>query len=117
MRGLPVAALVLASALGMMLLVGAPGHGAVTAPPDFRLEAGEGSPGPVTFSHARHLARVERCTTCHARTFKMHRGATGPMTMEAMQQGKLCGACHDGRKRIGEAVVFSLDDCARCHAS
>jgi len=107
--------LALGAGLGMILLTGAPGQGQVKPPADFTLQAGEGSPGPVTFSHARHLARVERCTTCHARTFKMKRDQTGPMTMEAMQQGKLCGTCHDGKRQIAGTVVFSLDDCDRCH--
>jgi c(7)-type cytochrome triheme protein len=103
-------------ALGMILGSGA-SSGQVRRPADFTMKQREGSPGPVVFSHDKHLAKVERCTTCHARAFKMKRDETAPMTMEVMQEGKLCGACHDGTRRIAGAVVFALDNCDRCHGS
>jgi c(7)-type cytochrome triheme protein len=87
------------------------------APPDFTIPKAESSPGPVTFSHGRHLPKVGKCTLCHMRDIKMKRGASGPFTMDAMQQGKACGACHDGKTSMGGAPVFSLDECDRCHRS
>jgi hypothetical protein len=51
----------------------------------------ESSPGEVTFSHEKHRAKL------------------------AKQEGKLCGACHDGRTKMGGAVVFPIDECDRCH--
>ena len=76
MRLIPLVAL----ALGAGLAAGAtaaPGGSAPSpkAPPDFTLPKAESSPGTVTFSHARHMPNVEKCTRCHYRTFKMKRGA------------------------------------------
>jgi c(7)-type cytochrome triheme protein len=45
---------------------------------------------------------------------KMKRGASGPITLAAKQEGKFCGSCHDG-KRMGGSVVFAIDECDRCH--
>lgn len=84
-------------------------------PPDFKLPKADGSPGEVTFSHQRHLASALKCTTCHMRDFKLKRGGSGPLTMTALQEGKLCGACHDGKAQIAGVTVFSVDECDRCH--
>ena len=109
------ASLVLVTLVAASLLAAAPASAQVKAPPDFTLPKTENSPGPVTFSHARHLAKVGKCTPCHMRDIKMKRGGTGAFTMDAMQQGKTCGACHDGKTTVGGAPVFSLDECDRCH--
>ena len=102
----------------VMLALAAPVVLAQPAPPaDFPIPKAETSPGTVTFSHVRHLAKVGKCSLCHMRDIKMKRGATGPFAMEAMQQGKTCGACHDGKTVIAGARVFSVDEaCDRCHA-
>lgn len=84
-------------------------------PPDFTMPQADTSPGPVVFSHGRHLPRVEKCSRCHMRGFKLQRGASPPVTLAAKQEGKLCGACHDGRTRMGGATVFPVDECDRCH--
>jgi c(7)-type cytochrome triheme protein len=76
---------------------------------------GDSSPGPVTFSHRKHLAKVQRCTTCHLKTFKMKRGGSGVITLESLQEGKFCGSCHDGKVEVAGTVVFPIDDCDRCH--
>jgi c(7)-type cytochrome triheme protein len=49
------------------------------------------------------------------RDFTLKRGGSGRITMAALQQGRFCGACHDGKSEVGGAVVFSLDECDRCH--
>jgi c(7)-type cytochrome triheme protein len=49
------------------------------------------------------------------RDFKMKRGASGPITLAAKQEGKFCGACHDGKTTMDGAVVFAIDECDRCH--
>jgi c(7)-type cytochrome triheme protein len=84
-------------------------------PPDFTMPQADSSPGPVVFSHGRHLPRVEKCSRCHMRGFKLQRGASPPVTLAAKQEGKLCGACHDGRTRMGGVTVFPVDECDRCH--
>jgi c(7)-type cytochrome triheme protein len=84
-------------------------------PPDFTIEQGKDSPGPVTFSHQKHRAKVEKCTACHAKTFKMKRGQSGTITLAALQEGKFCGACHDGKTQVAGTVVFPIDACEKCH--
>lgn len=96
-------------------LAGRPGFARGSVPPDFTIKSGENSPGQVTFSHRAHLGKVGKCTRCHMRDFKMQRGASGPITLEAKQQGRFCGACHDGKTTMAGVVVFSIDECDRCH--
>jgi c(7)-type cytochrome triheme protein len=62
---------------------------------------------PARFSHWVHRIRY-RCTACHPDTFEARAGAT-KMTMSEMQDGALCGSCHNGR------VAFELMECSRCH--
>lgn len=104
--------------LGAGLALGAPWAGSaqtIRSPADFEMKKSENSPGPVTFSHDRHRARVSKCTTCHMQGFRMQRGQSGPITLEAKQEGRYCGACHDGTRTVDGAVVFAIDDCERCH--
>jgi c(7)-type cytochrome triheme protein len=104
--------MILAASAG---LAAAPGVGQVKVPPDFPMPKSDASPGEVTFSHAAHRARVDKCSSCHMRDFKLKRGASGPITLAAKQQGRFCGACHDGKASYGAAVVFAIDECDRCH--
>jgi len=106
---------VLLAGLGLGALHAVPGGAQVRMPPDFGIAKSDGSPGQVTFSHDRHRAKVEKCTVCHMRDFKMKRGASGPITLAAKQEGKFCGACHDGKTTMGGVVVFPIDECDRCH--
>ncbi|MBI5440525.1 MAG: cytochrome c3 family protein [Deltaproteobacteria bacterium] len=64
--------------------------------------------GDVTFSHEFHTD-VAGCDSCHPKVFKAKRGAN-KATMEEMEKGKSCGACHDGSN------AFSVGgDCDKCH--
>jgi c(7)-type cytochrome triheme protein len=108
--------LVIATVLAIALLSGRTcGIAQMTNPPDFAFDKAEGSPGQVTFSHDKHRAKVDKCTTCHMKDFKMKRGGSGPITLAGKLEGKYCGACHDGKTTIGGAVVFPIDACDRCH--
>ena len=78
-------------------------------PRDFGMPKAASSPGIVTFSHQRHQAKVPACATCHAKDFKMKRGTSGSITLDAKQQGKFCGACHNGK------AAFGIDRCDACH--
>lgn len=63
--------------------------------------------GKVEFSHSVHGAN---CGTCHPKLFEKKRSAT-PVSMKAMEEGKSCGACHNGKK------AFSVTaNCTKCHA-
>ena len=66
--------------------------------------------GDVIFSHETHVSGAAlKCTACHDKLFT-NSTQRKHMTMKAMQQGKYCGACHNGR------AAFSVKgDCAKCH--
>jgi c(7)-type cytochrome triheme protein len=82
-------------------------------PPDYVFARGEGSPGPVMFSHASHVdAAKPSCATCHARTFRiLEAGKTfnrDPIRHDRMEKGAACGACHG-------KTAFGFDSCELCH--
>ncbi len=90
----------------------------VKPPADFKFDRGKDSPGAVTFSHEEHKERVGGCTACHTKIFKMKKGQDGPFTMERINNGQLCGACHNGTTKIKDKEVFAAADkanCERCH--
>jgi c(7)-type cytochrome triheme protein len=90
----------------------------VKVPADFTFERGKDSPGLVTFSHEQHKAKVDKCQACHVKVFKMKKGTSGPLTMEKMKAGELCGTCHNGKTEIAGTRVFTVaadTNCARCH--
>lgn len=87
-------------------------------PAPFAFEQGKGSPGPVTFNHELHRDKLGKCTACHTKIFKMKKGKTGTLTMAKMKAGQECGACHNGKTKVGDTVVFTVDDkanCEKCH--
>ena len=90
----------------------------IKTPPDFPIEKSKDSPGPVTFSHDKHKAKVEKCAACHVKVFKMKKGTSGPFSMDKMKAGEQCGVCHNGKTPIGGGVAFAVDDgasCEKCH--
>jgi len=107
----------MAVALGLLFASAADAQ--VKLPPDFTFAQGKDSPGPQTFSHTKHQAAgVDKCQACHTKVFKMKKGQTGPITMEKMKAGEQCGTCHNGKAKIGDKVVFAVDDqanCEKCH--
>ncbi len=62
---------------------------------------------PARFSHQSHLAKAG-CGVCHPRLYPLKRGK--PVGMAAMEKGKSCGACHNGRTAF--PVTAS---CGFCH--
>jgi c(7)-type cytochrome triheme protein len=83
-------------------------------PSDLALPRGETSPGTVTFRHLTHIDESKPvCTACHPGLFKMltkeRPSADGTLFHEEMQNGRKCGACHDG------SAAFGLDNCPICH--
>jgi c(7)-type cytochrome triheme protein len=65
--------------------------------------------GDITFPHAVHI-EMFGCEDCHPDLFKARRGANRA-TMEEMENGASCGACHDG-----SAAFNVAEDCESCHA-
>jgi c(7)-type cytochrome triheme protein len=107
---------VLATVSTVAMLLGSSVRAAdLRAPADFTMSRSDSSPGPVTFSHQQHLAKGVKCSSCHMRDFKLKRGASGPITLDAKLEGKFCGACHDGKTVVGGAAVFPIDECDKCH--
>lgn len=75
----------------------------------YRRSGGEAGIAPAVFPHWVHRIRYT-CSACHDALAPM-RGGGGPVTMEAIAEGRSCGACHDGKRTWG--VTF--ETCSRCH--
>lgn len=65
--------------------------------------------GDVSFPHSVHID-LFGCDGCHPDLYKAERGKNFA-TMEEMENGKSCGACHDGGTAFGVAEA-----CDSCHA-
>jgi len=64
--------------------------------------------GKVIFSHEVHTGMFG-CGDCHAGIFVARAGGN-PSTMEKMESGESCGACHD------DSAAFTVsDNCDTCH--
>jgi c(7)-type cytochrome triheme protein len=111
-KGAAIAATILTFAA---LLASSANAADLKAPADFPMPKSDASPGAVIFSHQQHLAKGVKCSSCHMRDFKLTRGASGPITLDAKLEGKFCGACHDGKTVMGGGVVFPIDACDKCH--
>jgi c(7)-type cytochrome triheme protein len=77
-------------------------------------EAGNPSPGKVTFDHNKHIEKGQKCLNCHGKgkPFKTKIGTSPDLTMKAYNEGKACGTCHNGK------VAFStkeMGNCLKCH--
>jgi len=105
-----------ATAAGVIgLLLTALVSAAAAAPGDFVLPRKGASAGAAqfplaAFPHTLHRV-LFKCYVCHDSPFKMKVGADA-MTMDAMGDGKFCGACHDGKTTFDTS---SFDNCDRCH--
>ncbi len=77
----------------------------------FQRQAREGGTPAAVFPHWIHRIRY-KCYACHPALFEMKAGAN-KVSMDAMQEGKFCGACHNGK--IAWPVTF--ETCNRCHVA
>ena len=66
---------------------------------------------PSIFQHWKHRINY-RCDACHDSLFEMKKGAA-KVTMEMINAGQACGACHNGEIAFGGDYV----NCDRCHKS
>ncbi len=87
--------------------------GNVMAVPAGKVEFAGGPNGKVTFDAKVHADKGAKCADCHTKPklFEMKKGKD-KLTMAAMNEGKFCGACHDGKKAFS---VKAAADCAKCH--
>jgi len=64
--------------------------------------------GAVMFEHAVHMGH-NKCDKCHNALYSHNAKSRLKVSMKAMEKGKSCGACHNGKK------AFSVSKCAACH--
>lgn len=74
-----------------------------------RKEAGTEDVPPAIFPHFLHRMQF-KCHVCHDAIVAMKAGAN-PITMDAIQDGKYCGVCHNGKT----AFQSTFEACPRCH--
>jgi c(7)-type cytochrome triheme protein len=67
-----------------------------------------GGKGQVLFKGGEHAKKGLGCKDCHPGLFKMKKGST-TITMAALNEGKYCGACHNG------TTAFNTADPTKCH--
>jgi len=66
---------------------------------------------PAIFSHWQHRVKF-KCFVCHSKEIGFGMKAdTTPVTMDAINDGKYCGACHKGLP----AFAVGFETCTRCH--
>ncbi len=89
----------------------------------------DGEEGKVTFDGTKHKKAGVKCMKCHnGKIFlkmKEAKKVKGPpkLKMEDMNNGKNCGACHDGKKEFKRkdgtvSIPFDVKDknnCVKCH--
>lgn len=68
----------------------------------------------VVFDHKDHVDKGMKCAECHLQLFDTRMGAAEEQpekfVMQALYDGKYCGACHDGK-----AAFASDTRCTTCH--
>lgn len=100
-------------ALGLLVgVAGLPWPAVPAEPGDItfvRQAAGMDDVPPAVFPHWVHRMAY-KCQACHETPFKMKAGEN-LVTMDEIQDGQWCGACHDGKT----AFISNLSTCARCH--
>ena len=86
------------------------GHPTLNLPADYSFPRASTSPGPVIFSHERHISwNANACTNCHPRPYRM--SSMDVATIEC-EYGRMsgCGGCHDGSQS------FDIKQgCRLCH--
>ncbi len=68
----------------------------------------DGGQGTVKFEGKEHAEKGYNCESCHPSVFQMKKGSA-KMTMDLLNKGQFCGACHNGK------VAFSTSDPRKCH--
>ncbi len=87
--------------LALPISAGAVGPGKVLTWPG-------GGAGKVLFEGSEHAREGHGCKDCHPGLFSMKKGSAA-ITMEALNAGRFCGACHNG------TTAFSTKDPKKCH--
>ncbi len=70
-----------------------------------------GATGTVHFDGTLHNRHAKGCRQCHnPAVFPQMKQGSVTITMAAINNGKLCGICHNGK-----AAFAPAGNCARCH--
>lgn len=85
---------------------------ALAVPPGKTVEFKDGATGKVIFDGKVHADKGLKCNSCHTKVFPMKKG--GKYTMKEMEEGKACGACHNGEKDKAFGVK-DKEACGKCH--
>ncbi len=80
----------------------------LAVPPGKSITWNGGGQGTVKFEGDEHAEKGYKCESCHPSLFQMKEGAA-KMTMDLLDKGKFCGACHNGK------AAFSTSDPEKCH--
>lgn len=83
---------------------------AMAVPTGKTVEYAGGTMGKVVFDGKAHADKGFKCNDCHTKLFQMKKGAK--MTMKDMNEGKLCGDCHNGTKAF---ATKDAANCVKCH--
>lgn len=95
--------------LTLILTVAFAGSG-LAVPSGKTIDYTGGSAGEVIFDGTIHGDRGLKCTDCHPKVFPMKKGTD--ITMAEINEGKYCGACHNGQKAFKS---MKLGNCQKCH--
>ncbi len=68
-----------------------------------------GSEGTVVFDGTTHSKKGLHCDACHIAGLFQTKKDADKMTMAALNEGRFCGTCHNGKK------AFSTSDPKKCH--
>jgi c(7)-type cytochrome triheme protein len=96
-------------AMATVFLVSIASAGTVLAVPAGKTLEFPSAMGKVVFDGKTHADKGFKCGDCHTKIFPMKQTT---MTMEEINAGKECGACHNGEK------AFKASDpanCTKCH--
>ena len=89
---------------------------AFALPPGKTMEFDGKGEGKVVFDGPAHKAKGFACKDCHTpptKFFEMKKGVGADvLTMKDMNEGKFCGACHNGTKAFD---VKDAANCGKCH--
>jgi c(7)-type cytochrome triheme protein len=103
--------LMVAATIGLAGTAMGPRRAAIAVEGDvvFKRQGEEGGTPRAVFAHWSHRIRY-KCYACHPALFEMKAGRAA-ITMDAIQEGKFCGACHDGKR----AWAVTFETCNACH--
>ena len=75
---------------------------------DFAIKPKSAGTAEILFSHKKHVS-WNGCEVCHPDIFAGGKRGSTKYTMNEINEGRFCGACHG-------TVAFPQADCSRCNS-